>query len=55
MTVISLMVRYRRWVGGRGGAGGGDGWEARGGLNLPLGPFGLAMDPRSASQRPKHA
>ena len=48
------MVRYRGgWVGG-GGAGGG-GWEAGGGLNLPLGQFGLAMGPRSASHRPKHA
>ena len=35
--------------------GGGGGWEARGGLKLPLGPFGLAMGPRSASHRPKHA
>ena len=35
--------------------GGGGGWEAGGGLNLPLGLFGLAMSPRSASHRPKHA
>ena len=38
--------------GGR--AGGGGEWKARGGLNLPLGPFGLAMGLRSASHRPKH-
>ena len=47
------MVRYRRE--GRGGVGGGDGWEAGGGLKLLLGLFGLAMSPRSASHRPKHA
>ena len=29
------------------------GWEVRGGLNLPLGLFGLAMDPTSASHRLK--
>ena len=40
------------WAGG-GGADGGTGWEAGAGLNLPLGPFGLAMGPRSASHRPK--
>ena len=39
----------------RGGVGGGGWWEAGGGLNLPLGPFGLAMGPRSARHRPKHA
>ena len=38
------------WVGGGKG-----GWEARGGLNPPLGLFRLAMSPRSASHRPKHA
>ena len=49
------MVRDRGgWVGG-GGVGGRGGWEARGGLNLPLGLFALAMGPRSASHRPKHA
>ena len=44
-------------MGGReeGGAGGGGGWEAGGRLNLPLGLFGLAMGPRSASHKPKHA
>ena len=31
------------------------GWEAGGGLNLPLRLFGLAMGPRSASHRPKRA
>ena len=40
---------------GEGGAGGGVGWEAGGRLNLLLGWFGLAMSPRSASHRPKHA
>ena len=35
--------------------GGGGGWEAGGGLNLPLGLFGQAMGPRTPSHRPKHA
>ena len=45
------------WIGGweGGGTDGGYGWEDRGRLNLPLGLFGLAMGPRSASHRPKHA
>ena len=30
-------------------------WEAGGGLNLLLGTLGLAMGPRSANHRPKHA
>ena len=35
---------------------GGEGeWESGGGLNLPLGLFGLAMGPRSTSHMPKHA
>ena len=42
-------------MGGGGGVGGGGRWEAGGGLNHLLGPFGLAMSPRSASHRPKHA
>ena len=41
------------WVEGMGGVGGGDGWEAGGGLNPPTGPFGVAMCPRSASYRPR--
>ena len=52
-TVISLMARYRGWVGrqeGEGVGGGGE-WEAGGRLNLPLQLFGLAMGPRSASHR----
>ena len=49
------MAHYRGWVGGRGGAGGGGGWEAGGGPNHPLGLLGLAMSPRSARHRPKHA
>ena len=56
--VISLIVHYRGWVGGwvgGGGVGVEGGWEAGGGLNPPLGLFGLAMGPRSASHRPKHA
>ena len=40
---------------GEGGAGGGGEWEAGGGLNPPLGLFGVAMSPRSASNRFKHA
>ena len=39
---------------GGGGAGGGGEWVAAAGLNSPLGLFGLAMIPRSASHRPKH-
>ena len=35
--------------------GGGGGYEVKGGLNPLLGLFGLAMSPRSASHRPKHA
>ena len=42
-------------MGGRGRGGWRGGWEAGGRLNHPLGPFGLAMSPRSASHRPKHA
>ena len=49
------MARYRSgWVGG-GGAGGGVSGKPEMGLNPPLGLFGLAMGPRSASHRPKHA
>ena len=40
---------------GRGLGGWRGGWEAGGGLNSPLGLFRLAMSPRSASHRPKHA
>ena len=43
------MAHYRGWVGGR------SEWEAGGGLNPPLGLFGLAMGPESASYRSKHA
>ena len=35
------------------GVGVGGGWEARGGLNLPIGLFGVAMSPRSTSHRPR--
>ena len=35
--------------------GGGGGWEAKGRLNPSLGLLGLAIGPRSASHRPKHA
>ena len=38
------------WVGGTGWGG----WEAGGGLHLPIGLFGVAMSPRSASRRPRH-
>ena len=40
---------------GGGEVGSEGGWTAGGGLNPPLGSFGLAMVPRSASYRPKHA
>ena len=40
-----------RWEGV--GVGGGGGWEAGGGLYLPIGLFGVAMSPRSASHRPR--
>ena len=41
-------------VGGWEGWGGGGGrWEAGGGLYLPIGLFGLAMSPKSASHRPR--
>ena len=49
-----MMARYRGGWAKEGGVGGGSGWEAGGGLNPPLGLFGLAMGPRSASHRPKH-
>ena len=35
------------------GVGGGGGWDAGGGLNLPIGLFGVAMSLRSASHRPR--
>ena len=38
-----------------GWVGGGREWVVRGGLNPPLGLIGLAMSPRDASHRPKHA
>ena len=42
--------------GGRGGGvDGGEGWAAGGKLNPLLELFGLAMSPRNASHRPKHA
>ena len=37
MTVISRMEYIRGWAGKRGWEGGGDGWEAEGGLMVPLG------------------
>ena len=40
---------------GWGVAGGGGGWEARSELNSMLRLFGLAMSPRSGSNRSKHA
>ena len=39
------------WEGG--GVGGFGEWESGGGLNLPIGLFGVAMSPRSASHRPR--
>ena len=41
------------WVEGMGGVGGGDGWEAGGGLNPPTGLYGVGMCPRSVSYRPR--
>ena len=38
-----------------GWVGGGGGWAAGGGLYPLSGLFGLAMSPRSANNRPKHA
>ena len=51
---------YKGWVGGctRGGwvgVQGVGGWAAKGRLYPPLGLFGLALSPRSASHRCKHA
>ena len=36
-----------------GWVGGGGGWEAGGKLYLPIGLFGVAMSPRSASHKPR--
>ena len=47
------MARYREWAGGRGRVMGG--WEPGGRLNHPLRLFELAMSPKSASHRLKHA
>ena len=33
--------------------GGWSRWEARGGLYLPIGLFGVAMSPKSVSHRPR--
>ena len=33
--------------------GGGSGWEARGGLHLPIGLFGVAVSPRITCHRPR--
>ena len=38
---------------GWGGVGGGGGWGTGGGLYLPIGLFGVAISPRSASDRPR--
>ena len=40
----------RRW---RRLEGGGGSWEAGSGLHHPIGLFGVAMSPRSVSQRPR--
>ena len=39
---------------GVGGVVRGGGWEVGGGLHHPTGLFGVAMNPRSASHRPRH-
>ena len=49
------MACYRGGQDGGGEVGGGVWWEAGGGLNPLLGLFVLAMSPRNASHRPKHA
>ena len=47
-------VGWMEGLGGwRGWVGGGVGWEAGGGLHHPIGPFGVAMSPRSVSHRPR--
>ena len=48
------MVRIRGGWLGKGEVGSGGGWAAGGWLKPPLGPFGLAMSPRSVSHRFKH-
>ena len=46
---------YKGMGGWEGGVvGGGDVWEAGGRLHCPIGLFGVAMSPRSASHRPRH-
>ena len=45
------MGGWRGWAGGRGWGGWRGGWETGGRLYLPIGPFGVAMSPRSASHR----
>ena len=49
------MAGYRGGQAGGGEVGGEGGWAAEGGLNPLLGPFGLAISPRSVNHRPKHA
>ena len=48
------MAHYKGGQAGGNGVGGWRGWAGRGGLNLLLGQFGLAISPRSASHGPKH-
>ena len=53
LRTLSLIAHYRR--GGEWGTDEGGRWEAGGGLNPPLGLFGLAMNPRSSSYGAEHA
>ena len=50
---MSQIACIREWGGWEGWVGGKSEWAARGGLYLPLGPFGVAMIPRSANYRPR--
>ena len=40
---------------GGAGVGGGSGWKAGGGLYLSIGLFGVAMNPRNTSHKPRQA
>ena len=50
-----MIGMYKGMVGERGRVGGGEGWAAGGGLYPMLGLFEVAMSPRSATHRPRHA
>ena len=48
------MAYYKGGQTGGNGVGGWRGWAGRGRLSPPLGLFGLAISPKSASHGPKH-